>query len=88
MLQLNNFENHYENLDRYPEINLETLTGVDVIMLSSEPFPFNKEHIETLSLNLPYTKVILVDGEYFSWYGSRLKNAFRYFKTLRQDLLT
>ncbi|MEH6536362.1 MAG: helical backbone metal receptor [Psychroserpens sp.] len=88
MLQLNNFENIFGNLERYPEVDLYTIDkDVEVLMLSSEPFPFNNEHIEILKNELPNTKVILVDGEYFSWYGSRLKDAFRYFKTLRQNLL-
>jgi len=28
------------------------------------------------------SEIKLVDGEYFSWYGSRLGQAFSYFKTL------
>ncbi|MEM5566767.1 helical backbone metal receptor [Psychroserpens sp. AS72] len=87
MLALNNFENHFKSLKRYPEIELEAIDeNVEVILLSSEPFPFKEEHIASLKLRFPSCKVILVDGEYFSWYGSRLKDAFGYFKTLHQTL--
>ncbi|WP_040282456.1 ABC transporter substrate-binding protein [Psychroserpens damuponensis] len=86
MLELNNFENYFTHLKRYPQIQLDDINEVDVILLSSEPFPFKQEHIESLQLQFPNSKVVLVDGEYFSWYGSRLKDAFRYFKTLRQTL--
>jgi len=87
MLRLNNFINHFGNLDRYPEININDIDeNIDVIMLSSEPYPFKIEDVNTLSKKFPKSKVILVDGEYFSWYGSRLKNAFKYFKNLHESL--
>jgi ABC-type Fe3+-hydroxamate transport system substrate-binding protein len=87
MLVLNNFDNFFGDLNRYPEIELNAIDkDVDVIMLSSEPFPFKEEHIESLRLRFPKSKVILVDGEYFSWYGSRLVKAFTYFKTLHSNL--
>ena len=87
MLVLSSFENNFENLKRYPEIELNAIDkNVDIIMLSSEPFPFKEEHIKSLKLRFPKSKVILVDGEYFSWYGSRLEKAFGYFKTLREML--
>jgi ABC-type Fe3+-hydroxamate transport system substrate-binding protein len=85
MLVLNNFENIFGNLRRYPEIEFDAIDkNVDVIMLSSEPFPFKQEHIDSLMQSFPNSNVILVDGEYFSWYGSRLENAFGYFKALRE----
>jgi len=87
MLVLNNFENYFGNLTRYPEIELDAIDkNIDVIMLSSEPFPFKEEHVNSLELKFPDCKVVLVDGEYFSWYGSRLAEAFGYFKTLRKTL--
>jgi hypothetical protein len=57
-----------------------TLNG-GFILLSSEPFPFSKTHLKALE-KATQKQVLLVDGAYFSWYGSRLQNAFRYFKTL------
>ena len=44
----------------------------EVILLSSEPFPFKEKHIEAFQKQLPNTQIKLVDGEIYSWYGSRL----------------
>ena len=77
----NVFTNHK---GRYPEINIEELQkeNLDIIMLSSEPYPFKEKHIEELQTHLPNTKIMLVDGEMFSWYGSRMLYAFNYFNNL------
>ena len=63
---------------RYPELSLEELKSLspNYLLLSSEPFPFKQKHIDEFAAHLPQTHVQLVDGEMFSWYGSRL----RYFK--------
>jgi iron complex transport system substrate-binding protein len=84
MLELNNFENVYAHLQRYPEVDIKALKRVDYVLLSSEPFPFKEVHKAELSLE-DY-KIEIVDGEYFSWYGSRLVKAFSYFKLLRDKL--
>ena len=69
------------NETRYPEIDTQQLIALkpDVVMLSSEPYPFKQQHIDELKTILPQTKLILVDGEMFSWYGSRLQYAVKYF---------
>lgn len=84
MLRLCRFENAYENQERYPEIHLWDLKSVDFILLSSEPFPFSEKHIGDFKGILPPEKICFVDGEYFSWYGSRLIEAFAYFRRLRE----
>ena len=82
LLSLNNFENiDNDSESRYPEVTLNDLKTADKILLSSEPFPFKEKHIEELQ-KATGKEVVLVDGEYFSWYGSRLKDAFSYFKKL------
>ncbi|BAU54644.1 ABC transporter substrate-binding protein [Mucilaginibacter gotjawali] len=70
--------------DRYPEIDAKTLiaTNPDVILLSSEPYPFKDKHIDELRAIVPKAIIRLVDGEMFSWYGSRLSHAGAYFKDL------
>ena len=85
LLQMNGFVNIFESKNRYPELDKETISEVDIdlIMLSSEPFPFAEKHIKELKQLVPETTEIkLVDGEFFSWYGSRLLGAFEYFKKL------
>ena len=82
LLKLNKFENVFKE-SRYPETSFEEIKAKnpDVILLSSEPFPFEEKHKEYFSeLNI---EIQLVDGEYFSWYGSSLVGAIDYFKTLR-----
>jgi len=89
LLEFNKFENIYAHLERYPEIELNELglqTGLDYVFLSSEPFPFKDKHVIEIKMHLKASKTVFVDGEYFSWYGSRLIKAFQYFKDLRSRL--
>ena len=55
---------------RYPECDMEAVleSGVEEVLLPSEPFPFKETH-RAECLGLTST---LVDGEMFSWYGSRM----------------
>ncbi len=74
-----------ENLtqtDRYPEWKPQESETPDFILLSSEPFPFKQKDLDELQNQFPQAKILLVDGELFSWYGSRLKLSVTYFKTL------
>lgn len=70
--------------ERYPEVAPAELAAADpdVILLSSEPFPFAEKHIPHYTMLCPGTPVHLVDGELFSWYGSRLLKASAYFSGL------
>lgn len=83
MVQLAGYENLISD-ERYPELKLEDLKALnpDVVLLSTEPYPFKEVHVMGLKELLPNTSVKLVDGEYFSWYGSRMKDAFSYFTLL------
>ena len=69
---------------RYPEITAKELeeAAPDLILLSSEPYPFKEKHIEELHETCPRTPVRLVDGEFFSWYGSRLLGTVDYLNGL------
>ena len=81
-------QNIFENKDRYPEITLEQLQLADcrLVLLSSEPYPFKQKHVDELQQLLPGKKIILVDGEMFSWYGSRLLQVPEYFKSIMKSL--
>jgi len=89
LLELNNFKNCFENKLRYPEVNLEALAiqNPEIVLLSSEPYPFKEKHIIEIQDVLPYTKVLLVDGEMFSWYGTHLLQAFDYYQKLRKSIM-
>lgn len=67
---------------RYPEVSLDEIRAVsaDLVLLSSEPFPFDERHCEELANLLPDADIRLVDGEMFSWYGSRLLLAGEYLR--------
>ncbi|MCX6181047.1 MAG: helical backbone metal receptor [Bacteroidetes bacterium] len=89
LIAMNGWTNVFgDHPDRYPMIEVEALQekNPDVIFLSSEPFPFAQKHVEELLPYFPKSKIILVDGEMFSWYGSRLRYAFEYFRELQKDI--
>ena len=78
---------HFQNLledKRYPSLTIDDLKALspDRILLSSEPFPFKAKHIEAYQTICPNAKIQLIDGEMFSWYGTRLLKAPDYFRTL------
>lgn len=80
------WQNLYAGQVRYPETTLEELVQKkpQLILLSSEPYPFKEKHMEELRTLLPESKILLVDGELFSWYGSRLLEAPGYFRELAE----
>jgi len=73
---------------RYPELTDQEISELapELIFLSSEPYPFKEDHILELQTLVPMAKIILVDGEMFSWYGSRLIKSPAYFNLLRNQL--
>jgi ABC-type Fe3+-hydroxamate transport system substrate-binding protein len=85
MMKKCGLRNVFSHKLRYPEVTVEEINAVspNVVLLSSEPYPFREKHIETLERQLPGAKVYLADGEMFSWYGSRLLHSANYFRTLR-----
>ncbi|MBF6640702.1 ABC transporter substrate-binding protein [Flavobacterium sp. J49] len=93
LLKLNKFENIYDNHPkyegRYPEVIIQKMRiqgDPDLVLLSSEPFPFTDEHAFELGRFTHHAKTVFVDGEMFSWYGSRIVKAFGYFKILHEKI--
>ncbi|MGB3182254.1 MAG: helical backbone metal receptor [Cyclobacteriaceae bacterium] len=86
MLQRAGFDNVLSNTLRYPEISEQHIRELkpDFIFLSTEPYPFKEVHVEELQKLCPTSKVVGVDGEFFSWYGSRLQYAPAYFRELQE----
>jgi ABC-type Fe3+-hydroxamate transport system substrate-binding protein len=86
MIQRMGWVNVLADKMRYPEIDLQELVAknVDLILLSSEPYPFKAPHIAEIKAVLPSADVMLVDGEMFSWYGSRMLHAIPYVSSLLQ----
>ena len=87
MLALNGMTNVVKST-RYPEMDLNELLllNPDLVFLSSEPYPFSDDHVQEIQALLPDTKVMLVDGEMFSWYGSRLVKAVQYFFEFQKQI--
>ena len=89
ILKLNHFQNIYENRSRYPEIDIKKIRlegDPDIVFLSSEPYPFKEEDAFEIGRFTHHAKTVFVDGEMFSWYGSRLLKALSYFKALHSKL--
>ncbi len=88
MLQAFGFVNVYGFQARYPETSITELKSLNpaCILLSSEPFPFREKHVDEIKQSLPDTRILMVDGEMFSWYGSRLLKTAPYFSHIRNQL--
>jgi ABC-type Fe3+-hydroxamate transport system substrate-binding protein len=72
---------------RYPSMDISKIIELNpnYILLSSEPFPFKKQHADQLE-DLTGIKTMLVDGESFSWYGSRMAKSFEYLQRISRLL--
>ena len=87
MLSEARFINIFQGEPRYPEIepNHPKLMEADAIFLSSEPYPFKEEHIKEFESLFPKKQILIVDGELFSWYGSRLLKSYSYYSSLHNE---
>ena len=67
---------------RYPEVTLAEplFAGIDLVLLSSEPYPFKPEHAALVRAAPGGARVpiALIDAEMISWYGSRAIPGLRY----------
>lgn len=84
MLSIAGFENVYADQKRYPEVNLNELSANNIVFLSSEPFPFTTIHLKEVKKFVKHC--FLVNGECFSWYGTRLLTSFTYLSELRAEV--
>jgi iron complex transport system substrate-binding protein len=78
-LELTGLENVLNSSERYPVVDLKNseYLNPDVILLSSEPWPFRKrdaEHIREI-LGPSHPKLWWIDGKALSWYGSTTDEA-------------
>jgi len=83
-----NLENVYGEQRRYPKTSLKELyqKKPDLILLSSEPYPFKEKHKIEIQEACPASEVLLVNGEWFSWYGSRMLSSFKKLNTFRKAI--
>ena len=90
VLRKSGYHNVFDGAVRYPEISIAMIKEKNpkVIFLSSEPFPFKEQHLNWWKEQMPNSQVILVDGEFFSWYGSRITHKQTYLSKLRSECMT
>lgn len=76
------------NEERYPQMAFDKLEDFDpeLILLTSEPYAFSTKEAHELALKFPNALVKIVDGEMFTWYGSRVLLAMKYFQKLSKEL--
>ncbi len=88
MLQQIGLKNVLKNVNRYPEITTDDIKAYnpDLVLLSSEPYPFKEKHLDELQSLLPNSELRLVDGSLFSWYGSRMEKAMSSLRSLSREL--
>lgn len=89
MLRINKLENVFAVKDRYPEISVKHLKlqgNPELLLFSSEPYHFTEEDAYEVLRENEKVLTVFVDGQYFSWYGSRLLKAFDYFKQLQSKI--
>lgn len=88
MMKQINLTNVLADQDRYPQLSGSAIGELapDLVLLSTEPYPFKERHIEELQQHLPNACFRLVDGSMFSWYGSRMEKAISYLRALAHDL--
>ena len=87
MLGRAGMENVFSDQDRYPQISLQELkdSRAEIILLSSEPFPFAQKHVNELKAATG-KDAILVDGSWFSWYGTRVSRIWPDLERWREKL--
>lgn len=88
MLTAAGLTNALAGKQRYPQLTDDEIRQLnpDVVLLSSEPYPFREKHMVELKHLLPQSEVLLVDGEMFSWYGSRMLHFPAYVQLLKARL--
>lgn len=81
-------QNVFGDRTRYPKITLKEIArhSPDLILLSSEPFPFKDKHIDEVREACAGSRILLADGEWFSWYGSRMVTSFDKLNTWRKAI--
>lgn len=88
VMRIFGLENIFADQNRYPSFSPEALADLDpeLVLLSSEPFPFKEHHATELRNAGVHGEILFVDGTWFSWYGSRMLEAFKAIKKWRSAI--
>ena len=81
---------HHDPDTRYPVVNItpEVIDATDLFLFSTEPYAFTQADIDAFSVRYgcPIEKMLLIDGEYCSWYGSRAVAGLHYLHGLAGNI--
>lgn len=79
--------NVFAERTRYPAVSAGDVraSAPDVVLLSSEPYPFAERHVAEAEAAFG-APAVLADGEAFSWYGARMREAPAALAALRATL--
>jgi len=82
------WQNVFDHLERYPEVTDYMIEEAypELILLSSEPYPYKEKHFPEFQELCPSARVLIVEGDMFSWYGSRLIKAADYLARLNKEI--
>lgn len=71
---------------RYPTLDQPERLAPTCVLLSTEPYPFSEKHFPELQRYWPQAHLVVVRGDYFSWYGVRMLEAAPYLQRLQKEL--
>jgi ABC-type Fe3+-hydroxamate transport system substrate-binding protein len=71
--------------DRYPKVTPEAVLAAqpDVLLFSSEPYPFSDRHRSDLEAAFPGCAIAFVDGDDCCWHGARTRQGLKLMSELR-----
>ena len=92
LLSLVNWVTPHHGKDlRYPTLSESSFdpSRADLVLFSSEPFPFKSKHVESFQkeFGVERQRLLFIDGEMTSWYGSRAIEGLRYLSDLAKTCI-
>jgi ABC-type Fe3+-hydroxamate transport system substrate-binding protein len=72
--------NAYVGEERYPALDIQGMQALkpDILLLSSEPYPFRRRDAERLKAQWPLApRLARIDGQMLSWFGTRTEEALQ-----------
>jgi len=80
----------HQTEQRYPALSASSFAvdKADLVLFSSEPFPFKDKHIDAFAkdFSVERNRLVAIDGEMTSWYGSRAIKGLCYLYDLAKHI--
>lgn len=73
--------------ERYPTVTPQELASLKprLVLLTSEPYNFNSGEAHEVGKLIPHARIKIVEGSYFTWYGSRMVKGMEYARKIRRE---